>query len=211
MNTTFLKINNPDLEALRPVLSGWLKILHDYRDRVNSDTPWSYRERTHIGFFSAAVWKTNGAALEEWTAMKGPHDAPKKGRCDLWIRVGQGRSSDFFIEAKHGWCTVSSKEEVQRRRIEKVVDAAKGSLSATRGVRNEHLAFAFLAPVFGPLKMNPQSAVVPRLKHWRSLVEAMNFDAIAGILSAPKLSKKGWVGAGIVLAIKRYKRISHAR
>ena len=72
--------------------------------RKDGDCPWWYLERTAIGFFSAAVWKQGGEAIEEYGTDKKSRKNKKKkcsGRGDLMFSVKtRSRERWFVAEAK---------------------------------------------------------------------------------------------------------------
>lgn len=67
------------LKSLEPHLKQWICVLKMYCEKVVGDTPFPYRERTHVGFFAAASWMIGVPALEEWVTTKGIESDPKKG------------------------------------------------------------------------------------------------------------------------------------
>ncbi len=63
--------------ALKPVLRRWLRLVHSLTTEwapeeygADRDVPWWYGERTSIGFFAAACWKSGGQAIEEYSTIK---------------------------------------------------------------------------------------------------------------------------------------------
>lgn len=98
-------INSGSLKSLRSVLKKWQKLIHDYiKYCYYEDNPWWYNERAGLSILAAAVWCTNGIALEEYVTEKNEESERKKGRCDLYIGLN---SRQFNCEAKHTFCDLT--------------------------------------------------------------------------------------------------------
>lgn len=119
---------------LTPVLHAWIQCLDLYRyDRDvhrpedSTDEPWHYRERTQIGFLSAACWRCNIPTLEEWGTEKSKdgnwinQDPRSKGRGDLWI----GGEIDLHIEAKHRWLSLTAQNVSGRSLVGSIAMAVR--------------------------------------------------------------------------------------
>jgi hypothetical protein len=79
----------------------WFAVVHKYGDsfkRPWMDFHWRYGERTHVGMFAAAIWRSGGVALEEYVTEKlDQQSAVYAGRCDLYFYFEGKR---FLVEAK---------------------------------------------------------------------------------------------------------------
>lgn len=120
----FSKRASKPLKGLRPVFKK-LKSVHERyingenKSKVLSDCGFWFHERPHIGFLAAAVWQSNGTALEEYGADKeGVKNKWKRGRCDLWIRT---KSIYAACEAKCVWLNLKADDVKSIEKINKQV------------------------------------------------------------------------------------------
>src|SRR5213593_78577 len=136
------------LPALNPILESWIAVQLEYGHAMeNDDEAWWYRERTCVGFLSAAAWRCGGVTLEEWQTKKGSKEHARNGRCDLYIcRRGQ----QFFIEAKHMYSRATGKRERELRYIGSELERAAVDASALQCKRSEKLGVLFVAPFYPP-------------------------------------------------------------
>jgi len=102
-------VNSGSIRSLHHILQAWTENLEKYlRYFGYRDNPWWYNERATLSCLAAAVWASDGIALEEYRTEKGKHFESWKGRCDLFIgAVGES----FACEAKHVWCAVGRTAE----------------------------------------------------------------------------------------------------
>ncbi len=125
-----------ELQPLEKILKEWTGILKYYTDKVK-EIPW-YRERTHVGFFAAASWLAKVPALEEWTSRKAVERRKYTGRCDLWIM-----EDNYFIEAKHIYCSVTGRMS----KIKNAIDNSRKAAQKMKPVEGQVLAFTFLGAI----------------------------------------------------------------
>jgi hypothetical protein len=95
------------LSPLSPALEEWTRLIAEYRRRQPDDAPYWYGERASLSLLCAAIWRTDGIALEEYSAFKGD-EALARGRADLWLKIGR---FTITVEAKQCWPTVQSNGE----------------------------------------------------------------------------------------------------
>lgn len=184
------------LPRLAPVLRSWISVIRKYHSI--GDQPWRYRERTQVGFFAAATWLSGHVALEEWSTQKGPKVALKKGRCDLWINI-----SDFHIEAKHKWCTVTRNLDKEMRDVERAMSAAVQSTGELNCYKSKRLAFLFLSPWLPP---DADGDLSEALDAWLGRVYDVKHDAIAWYFPTRRGVRSNAVhgaAVGSVLLIRR--------
>jgi hypothetical protein len=93
-----------------PILEYWFSYLKAYCDAFENEAPYFYGERPNIGLFSAAAWKANFIALEEFSH---PKRGQKHSRCDLWIYQKGRRYKDDLIEAKQAWSINSAEKKLK--------------------------------------------------------------------------------------------------
>ena len=66
------------------------------------DNAYFYNERASLSILAAAIWKSNGIAIEEYTSMKRYENENFNGRVDLWFQV------------ENYYCLVESKQLFKR-------------------------------------------------------------------------------------------------
>lgn len=107
---------NAKLKGLRPVISNWLQVIHDYSASHSfEDALWWYNERASLSALAGAAWRTNKwSAMEEFATTKrgilpahGVEEGQiKKGRCDLYI---SNASTGYAMEAKQAWQSIGER------------------------------------------------------------------------------------------------------
>ena len=185
------------LPALKPIFQSWIDVQLSYAEAMKGkDQAWWYRERTCVGFLSAAVWQCGGVTLEEWRTEKGPKEQSRQGRCDLYIcRKGQ----EFFIEAKHMYSRASGRTDRELSYIRRQLNKATEDASALQCKRRQQLGILFIAPFYPPGK---QDNIAEHISEWLARVESIQHDAMAWLYQPRhtiKIDHKEWVSPGIVL------------
>jgi len=147
-------IDAGSLPAFKPILQSWLDVQLAYeRAMKHDDQAWWYRERTCVGFLSAAAWQSGGVTLEEWQTEKGPKEKSRHGRCDLYIFR---RNQQFFIEAKHMYSRATGRSERELTYINRQLDRAVADASVLQCKRSQQLGVLFVVPFYPPGK-HPES------------------------------------------------------
>lgn len=93
----------------------YIKIFNGlYGENGASDAPYWHSERSNVGLLASACWRNGWIALEEFSTTKRKKDNSKKaGRCDLWVSSPKG-AVNFAIEAKKGYCSLDSKNIINK-------------------------------------------------------------------------------------------------
>jgi hypothetical protein len=182
------------------VLQAWTKVVQEYDNEVHPDRACYYNERTHVGFFSGAVWKSGGVALEEWCTDKTSIDGEKRrGRGDLWIKHG---SLKIHLEAKHLWVPLGRDVGNAVTRVEKMMQRALSDSHALKCWGDEGRAgLVFAAPLIPTAEANDASR---RLSNWFAALQDRNPNAaIASVLQvspAVRTTDK-YITGGLVLLL----------
>lgn len=139
-------------DALNPVFHELARIHDDYllenteRGKLYDWTFW-YKERPQVGFLGAAVWKSGGAALEEYGRAKQGYKKSgksRKGRCDIWISLPpkNGEKPQWECEAKYKWIEWHESRRKWLNQYRKVRDAARMAAKDLSNT-NDRLAVVF--------------------------------------------------------------------
>jgi hypothetical protein len=109
------------------------------------DLPWWYNERATLSIFAAAVWKSGGIAVEEFSttkrALQGKRSRAYAGRTDLYIQM---RSQRYVVEAKNIFLSASGPESVSR--IKRLLAQATRDVRKCPPYGGKRLAVVFVAP-----------------------------------------------------------------
>jgi hypothetical protein len=190
-------IDAGSLPLLKPILQNWISVQLDYANAMeHKDYAWWYRERTCVGFLSAAVWRSGGVTLEEWQTKKGPKEQSKHGRCDLYI-CHSGK--ELYVEAKHMYSRARGKTERELGYIQRKLDDAVADARRLQCKRCLQLGILFVAPFYPPGK---QEGLVEHIAKWLKDVESVPHDAMAWLYQPRhtiKTDHNEWVSPGIVL------------
>jgi hypothetical protein len=137
------------LHVKRP-LQHWREILEEWRELVRrihletrgEFTPYSYKERTNVGFLGCAATRVGWTALEECASLKCVDEATCIGRADLQLWKGRRQNS---VEAKLTTDSVSRLiRKIPRRHSSAVADAHR----MPHGARIQRIAATFVIPRF---------------------------------------------------------------
>lgn len=189
----------PGVPALKPVLAQWIAVQREYTRQTGDDYSRYYRERASTGFLAVAAWQAGGVALEEWSTEKGPRNDARKGRCDLYIRLGK---RPFHIEAKHMWSRVAGNQDKQVELVQRNLDRAVADAKDLRCPREERFGILFIAPYIPPWK---QTDMTSKVAAWLQSIYEIPHSAIAWLfLDRHKLKPNGRqkVVPGIVLIVR---------
>ena len=80
------------------ILENLIKAHSKYMNECIGDNAYFYNERASLSILAAAIWKSNGIAIEEYTSVKRHNNENFKGRVDLWFQI-----EDYY-------CLVESKQ-----------------------------------------------------------------------------------------------------
>lgn len=171
-------INCRKSKALRPILEGWLRILHRYiaycEAQGQLDLPWWYNERATLSTLAAAAWRSGHIALEEFAVTKGRRENQYAGRCDLAIDVN---GESFAIEAKQAWCGIGTQAENGFERAETVLGEAVGCARQLTSDLGRRFGLCFAVP---HLPLSDQDDVEELLRPWlRQVRFELEYDLMA--------------------------------
>lgn len=199
------------LPQLRPVLIEWIRLQTKYcRAWDWKDATWLYNERAALGVLAAAVWKSGGTALEEYSSDKfrrSPGTARRRrytGRCDLNFSIG---GHDFVVEAKLAWPRLRLAST--GRRIERALaDATKAARDADTYAGARRLAVVLAGPSLPTARREDLQAVVrafvDQLRCRRGCARAWYFPLEAR--NAFEINHRVWPGTAILLKPLRAQR-----
>lgn len=140
-------LNTAEYAVWTRILRNWAKIHQVYYDQCWQDKAYSYNERASISMLAAAIWKSKGIAIEEYVAEKNHDGEIKKGRVDLWFKIG-----DFsgLVEAKQMKKSVksltlkSADYSKQLSTINKFIEYAQGDVRKSIGNEPNGYSIVFL-------------------------------------------------------------------
>src|SRR6266567_8917223 len=169
-------IDSGAIPSLKPILESWFEVQLAYAKMMKQeDYAWWYRERTCVGFLSAAAWRSGGVTLEEWQIDKGPKKrASRRTRCDLYI---MRRSDELYIEAKHMYSRATGRPERELVYIRRNLDRAVSDASLLRCKRSQQLGILFIAPFYPP-HTHPDNFDV-HISQWLAAVATVPHSAMA--------------------------------
>lgn len=151
-------------EKLRP---HWFQVMRKYAETwgwEKREAHWGYRERTHIGFLAAAVWKAGGVALEEYSTDKfretNKGSQKGNGRCDLFFRI---KKQGYTLEAKHAWSTLGS-EKRSLKPIKRNIRWACKDAAAVQG-QGKQLGVVFIT-IKNPAAIPQKEDVDEAIRRW---------------------------------------------
>jgi len=130
--------------SLKPVLKEWTSLVNEYMACQRRPHRWN-TEKTEVGLFASAIWRSGGTALEQLSARKTQGSRTGTGREDLWFHYDK---KDYIVEANVAWI-----QDTLLRSPEKIEAAVRARLAqASVDVRSSlrHNAGTGLALVFAP-------------------------------------------------------------
>jgi hypothetical protein len=133
-----------NLPEFQEILARWIQIHREAGKLLRwSDCMWWYGERSSIGALAAAVWKSGGTALEEYTTHKGLNSRSYRGRCDLRI---WHNSLKYTIEAKQIWPGIGNPSQQHANQIKNALEEADGDLRKNKPDDSVQLGVVFASP-----------------------------------------------------------------
>jgi hypothetical protein len=187
------------LQELEPALQKWVEIQAAFDD-ANEEGPFSYTERPQIGFLAAAIWQSNGIALEEWKSEKAGTASDEassdySGRCDLWFttnRKSPGKHGGWYLEAKHLWMRAG--RVADRLRDPELSGMDQAVAAAQRHREKRHRLGCVFISVVVDRKRAEEPDEYPKLLD--TLPKATSHaDALAWYITPRKRLKSRWVQA----------------
>jgi hypothetical protein len=191
--------NCQGFQQLRCALDEWTKIQSAF-DRANQEGPFSYTERPQIGFLAAAIWQSNGIALEEWKSEKAGNPSGAvcpdySGRCDLWFTTNRrppAKHGGWYLEAKHLWMRAGRVADRLRDRELSGMDQAVAAAQRHREQRHR-LGCVFISVVVDRKKAGEPDEY-PKLLDTLPTATA-DADAMAWYITPRRRLKAPWVQA----------------
>lgn len=171
------KLKTEQEDCFKRVFKKWCDVSRKYSERWKKngkwdDVHWWYRERTHIGFFAAAVWQTGGVAIEEYGTGKKKGQKKYKGRCDLCFSLVD---EHYIVEAKHVRSKLpppnkSLKTHEIKRVKQPILKALREACENARAMPEEHsrMGFVFVTP---DLIKNVKNSPTHSIEIWKELIE----------------------------------------
>lgn len=130
----YIGLNIPNRDFWKKLTENWHKVMEDYMRACKDDLPYWHGERANTSFLTAAAWKMEAVAIEEyWMKRKDERGEISVGHCDLWIDSNNGRGSfSFSAEAKQLWpCyNAPANPEDFKSKIEIELSEAEGQLKS---------------------------------------------------------------------------------
>jgi hypothetical protein len=155
---------------LRKVLSAWIRLNNRYFKSLRKDAAWWYNERAALGIFAAAAWDAGGVALEEYSTKKGRGQTVWRGRCDLFLKIG---NSEFACESKMTWLALRA---TTRNRLNETLDAAHVDAKKLPHYEGTRFGICFV-PVYLPMKY--EGDIDKLLAEMQQEMLENNYDALA--------------------------------
>jgi hypothetical protein len=178
------------LPLLEDLLWEWVAIQErSIRIWKGKDALWWYGERTTLGAFAGAIWRSGGFVLEEYSTEKLLPNRDSRGnreRCmgrgDMDFELGGRR---FTIEAKSSWPRLKAKGELLHAVKTSLKKAERDSACAQVTADFTRLAVVFAAPFCSP--RDPES-VGDLISTW--VQAARNVEDCACAWAFPELGRK---------------------
>jgi len=194
-----------NLTGFHEILAKWIWIHHEAGERWNwDDCIWWYGERASIGALAAAVWKSGGIALEEYTTRKGGETNGFKGRSDLRISHD---SKKYTIEAKQIWPGLGNPSDGHSSQISKALNQAHCDLNKSQTNESEQLAVVFASP---SLPVSSLSEIPKAVKDWLDIVAKVDADAKAWLFPEQarglRVVEEGRIYPGTMIVVEMHGR-----
>jgi|WetSurMetagenome_2_1015567.scaffolds.fasta_scaffold447464_2 hypothetical protein len=166
------RIDN-SLEFMRPVLEKWIEINQKYVNEFeNKDTLYWYNERANVGTLAAAIWKSNGMAIEEYNDEKRLGGEKWQGRVDLFYKYNE---KEIISEAKILWLdypTELNYINAIKYQLQSANDATRCS-TTPYGNKYEGIGILFIVPYWK--ERNSKEQFLNNLEH--DINEVLNLES----------------------------------
>ena len=164
-------------EAWNKILINWIKAHQKYMKQCKDDNAYFYNERASLSILAAAIWKSNGIAIEEYTSEKKYKNESFNGRVDLWFQLEKYfclvESKQHFKKLVYKNLTTISKD-LDNKMSQSIEDAKMSMHSEKNGY-----AIVFFTPSYKENKPIDNEAIINE-------VLKSNFDFIAYVIGDEK-------------------------
>ena len=150
------------------LLNSWDRVLCDYDDGVESETPYYFGERTNIGILAMAAERIGGFTFEAYSTEKGHKADLYSGRGDLKIQDSNENMWDF--EAKHIWTPFIEHKDLKAKVEECLLDAIE-DVDAHMSTDANKVGIVFLAPYIESKRMYTEN-----VKRYEERIEQFKTD-----------------------------------
>lgn len=161
------------LRFLRPIMHEWFNVIETYQEFTDyADCQWWYNERVTLSSFAAAIWKSEGAALEEYATTKGKKRSIYRGRGDLYFCFDK---HEFGCEAKQIWCSFGKRSKQNFA----IIDSQLGKACNEANSLNEEfrrLGVCFVVPYIPEAE---KDQIDKQLMNWLKGLKTVNKDFIS--------------------------------
>lgn len=192
---------------LRPAIKEWQHLIERYCKEVKGDAPYWYTEMALVGTFAAAVWRTRGISLEEYSTMKGKRRGRGmerwSGRADIWIYPGLGKKKfpdGCVLGAKRLWRNISSRRQLRElpKKCKELLRDAKKDAKRVQEPGQPRWGLMFITP---RLPKKEEKHIDDCIKKFISQLKKVDAD-IAWIFPARDLTYKNWIYPGVAMLIR---------
>lgn len=181
MKEYYRHIKNGKLKELESILEKWIQITEEFSKDFENDALYWYNERASLSVFAAAVWLSNGYALEEFSATKGLDGRKWKGRKDVWFCLDK---QEYIAEAKFLYQSFSLQNKKMLDRVQQSLNEACSDAKKSAEKDNISLGLCFIAPYLPESKEKNLENLIDSLE--KKLL-AIDYDLLAWVF--PKYSR----------------------
>jgi len=193
-------VNSGNIKSLKKVFESWHEILEIYiRTSGYEDCPWWYNERATLSSLSAAIWKSNGIALEEYCTEKGKKDDEYSGRCDMYFYKG---SNGFACESKQVWCAIGRRAKIGLKKIESSINIACKDARNLNKNEGRRLGICFAVPYLPP---SDKPYIETRLGKWINQIQTLDYSSISWFFPSKTRyleNENGYFYPGVAVFVK---------
>jgi hypothetical protein len=188
------------LLLFRKVLHEWIRVIETYGKASSwGDVPWWYNERASLSLFAAAIWKSGGIALEEFSTLKGKKKKHWIGRGDLYAKLGR---NEYMIEAKQQWSSLSARSVKTKVKLVNSLFDARHAAGHTKSYGAKRLGLVFAIPY---LPVREKKDIDERIDSWLRLVKLIEGVSVSWIFpkeARDRFRHKGYLYPGVALLIR---------
>lgn len=174
------KVYSERLDDWSQLLDEWIRVVDAYAHAVPGDVPYCYSERTSVGLLAAAVWRTGGVALQDYSYI------PSKSWSSVSTEWGDlcavMNAHVFLIESKVDWYHESASITEFWKRFNAAKEEAERKIQVPNGAAflescTRRVAVVFSSPQT-PIR-DGGSGFETKLGALRGLFESREIDALA--------------------------------
>lgn len=174
MRNSYINIKYKKFKQLTSLLLKWIKIQESYSKNYNNDSLYWYNERATLSTLAGAVWKCGEFSLEEYRVTKKYRKEAWTGRADLWFTW---KNTEYQVETKQIWVSLSNKAYNSPRYIKKALDEAiKDAVSSNERRQGHTLGIVFVIPY---IASSEKEHLNKALKMFIKEIEQVDYDIMA--------------------------------